>query len=247
MRFARLCALSALFAVPVIGVRLAAADDVPTSLVERPLSLEPSTMQPSFAATFNRANGENGEALVFGADYGVLHHLQIGAVVDVAVSPKSDFVRGLVNGQYQFLAFAAARVDIGAQRVGEDVGFAVGVGLPLRLKLAESLALISSRPNAYGAEDDILTLTTAGSTTTTFRIPVGILYQLDKHLSFAVRSGFASRDSAQFIPLGLDFTVSVSRLDFGATFDLPGQIAPDMAPGYFDALTLRAFAQFRLW
>ena len=244
--------ISALLACTLIAAP-AAADDVPSSIVDRSLSLEPSTMQPSIGATFTHSGAavdpapSNFEALEFGADYGVVHHLQVGAVVDVTVSPSSEFTRGLVNGQYQFLAFAAIRLDLGAARFGNgDLGFAFGVGLPLRLKLSEQFALISSRPYAYGADDDLFSVQTGSGTITQYRIPIGILYQLDKHVSFAGRSGFRSQDSAQFIPFGADFTVSVSRLDFGVTFDLAGQIAPDAGPGFFDLITLRAFAQLRM-
>lgn len=239
---------------PLLAVAPAAADDTSTSIVDRPLSLDPQTLQPSAAAALVHDSAavdpapSNSEALEFGVDYGVLHHLQVGAVVDVTVSPSSEFTRGLVSGQYQLLAFAAFRLDLGAQRVDNgDLDFAFGVGLPVRLKLTDTVALISSRPYAYGAEDDLFSVRAgSGSTISELRLPVGVLYQLDKHVALAGRTGFRSQGSARFIPLGADFIVSVSRLDVGVTFDLAGQIAPDNGRGFFDVLALRGFAQVRL-
>lgn len=42
-------------------------------------------------------------------------------------------------------------------------------------------------------------------------------------------------------------TASVSRLDVGVTFDLAGQVSLQSGPGYFDRLTVRGFAQVRIW
>jgi hypothetical protein len=234
-----------------------AAADTPSAFIERPLSLDPSVMQTSAAAMLvhNSAaaagTSSNTEALEFGADYGVLHHLQVGAVLDLQVSPSTDFARGLVSGQYQFLMFAALRLDIGAERVAGNLDFAFGAGLPLRLKLTDTIALISGRPYAYGAEDDLFSVHAgSGATITELRVPVGILYQLDQHVALVGRSGIrnqsSGQDSATFIPLGADFTVTVSHLDLGVTFDIAGQVSPS-ASGYFDLLSVRGFAQLRLW
>jgi hypothetical protein len=238
----------------LIVVPLAAADDYPTAFIDRPLSLDASVMQPSFGAALLHSSAgptsSTSEALEFGADYGVRHHLQVGAVLDLQVSPSTDFARGLVSGQYQFLTFAALRLDIGAERIAGNLDFAFGAGLPLRLKLTDAIALISSRPYAYGAEDDVFSVRAgSGDTLTDLRAPLGILYQLDQHVAIVGRSGFRSLSSgitAYFVPLGADFTVTVSHLDFGVMFDLAGQVSPS-GSGYFDLVTLRAFAQLRLW
>lgn len=243
----------ALLACTLAAVPLAAADDYSTVLIDRPLTLPPQMLQLEAGASLTHFGNavdpapSNTEALQFAADYGILHHLQAGAVVDVQVSPSSDFVRGLLGGQYQLLAFAALRVDLGAQRVGGDLDFAFGVGAPVHLKLTDTLALISSRPYAYGAEDDLFSFR-AGSngSISEFRLPVGILYQLHPNVALVGRSGFRSQDSATFVPFGVDATVSVSRLDVGVTLDLAGQVSPSNGPGYFDLLTVRGFAQVRL-
>jgi hypothetical protein len=243
----------ALLACTLVAVPPAAADDDSTVLIDRPLTLPPQTLQLEAGAALTHFGAavapapSNTEALQFAADYGILHHLQAGAVVDVQVSPSSDFARGLLSGQYQLLAFAAVRIDLGAQRVGGDIDFAFGVGLPLHLKLTDTLALVSSRPYAYGAEDDLFSFR-AGSngSISELRLPVGILYQVHPNVALVGRTGIRSQDSATFVPLGVDATVSVSRLDFGVTLDLAGQVSPSSGPGYFDLLTVRGFAQVRI-
>jgi hypothetical protein len=243
----------ALLACTLVAVPPAAADEDSTVLIDRPLTLPPQTLQLEAGASLTHFGAavapapSNTEALQFAADYGILHHLQAGAVVDVQVSPSSDFARGLLGGQYQLLAFAAVRIDLGAQRVGGDIDFAFGVGLPLHLKLTDTLALVSSRPYAYGAEDDLFSFR-AGSngSISELRLPVGILYQVHPNVALVGRTGIRSQDSATFVPLGVDATVSVSRLDFGVTLDLAGQVSPSSGPGYFDLLTVRGFAQVRI-
>jgi len=230
----------------------AAADDYSTVLIDRPLTLLPQALELEAAASLSHDGAavapapSNTEALQFAADYGILHHLQAGAVVDVRVSPASEFERGLVSGQYQLLAFAALRLDLGAQRVRGDIDFAFGVGVPLHLKLTDALALISSRPYAYGAEDDLFSVRAGHGSIAEYRLPVGILYQLHPNVALIGRTGIRSQDSATFVPFGFDATASVSRLDVGVTFDLAGQVSPSSGPGYFDLLTVRGFAQVRI-
>jgi hypothetical protein len=240
-------------ACTLLAVAPAAADDYSTVLLDRPLTLPPQTLQLEAAASLTHFGDvvdpapSNTEALQFAADYGILHHLQAGAVVDVRVSPSSEFERGLVSGQYQLLEFAAFRLDLGAERVGGNLNFAFGVGLPIHLKLTDAFALISSRPYAYGAEDDLFSFRAdSNRSVSELRLPVGILYQLHPSVALVGRTGFRSQDSATFVPFGVDATVSVSRLDFGVTFDLAGQVAPSGGPGYFDLLTVRGFAQVRI-
>lgn len=230
----------------------AAADDYSTVMIDRPLTLSPQMLQLEAAASLSHDGAavdpapSNTEALQFSADYGLLHHLQVGAVVDVTVSPSSKFARGLLSGQYQLLEFAALRLDLGAQHVGSGTDFAFGVGVPLHLKLTDAFALVSSRPYAYGAEDDLFSVRAgSGDSITEYRLPVGILYQATPYLAIVGRSGFASQGSVQFVPLGADATVSVSRLDFGVTLDLAGQVSGS-GPGYVDELTVRGFAQVRI-
>lgn len=240
-------------ACALLAVPPAAADDYSTVLIDRPLTLSPQMLQLEAGASLthfgNVAEGapSNTEALQFAADYGILHHLQAGAVVDVRVSPSSEFERGLVSGQYQLLEFAAFRLDLGAERIGGGLNFAFGVGLPIHLKLTDAVALISSRPYAYGAEDDLFSFRADSNRSISgFQLPVGVLYQLHPSVALVARTGIRSQDSATFVPFGLDATVSVSRLDFGVTFDLAGQVSPSEGPGYFDLLTVRGFAQVRI-
>ncbi len=244
----------ALLACMLLAASPAAADDDSTVLIDRPLTLPPQTLQLEAAASLTHDGAavapapSNTEALQFAADYGILHHLQAGAVVDVRVSPSSDFQRGLLGGQYQLLAFAALRLDLGAQRVDSgDLDFAFGVGVPLHLKLTDTLALVSSRPYAYGAEDDLFSVR-AGSngSISEFRLPAGILYQVNPYVALVGRTGIRNQGSAYFVPLGADATVSVSRLDVGVTLDLAGQVSPSNGSGYFDLLTVRGFAQVRI-
>src|SRR5262249_31861371 len=92
----------ALLACTLLAVPLAAADDCSTVLIDRPLTLQPQTLQLEAAGSLTHDArvdpSVNTEALQFAADYGILHHLQAGAVVDVQVSPSSQFARGLVSG-----------------------------------------------------------------------------------------------------------------------------------------------------
>ncbi|HEY6175763.1 MAG TPA: hypothetical protein VIX73_14990 [Kofleriaceae bacterium] len=237
----------------LVAAPLAMADDYPTAFIDRPLTLEPATLQPNAALSLLHNSAavdpapSNTEALELGADYGILHHLQAGAVVDIRLSPSSEFERTLVSGQYQLLAFAAVRVDLGVQRVANgDLDFAFGIGLPLHLKLTDTLAVISSRPYAYGAEDDLFSVR-AGSngSISEVRLPIGILYQLDKHVALVGRTGIRSQDSAYFIPLGADVMVTISRLDFGLSLELAGQVSPDSG-AFADLLGVRGFAQVRI-
>ena len=243
----------ALPACLLLAASPAAADDYSTVLIDRPLTLPPQMLQLEAGASLTHFGNapapapSNTEALQFAADYGILHHLQAGAVVDVQVSPSSEFARGLLSGQYQLLAFAAVRLDLGAQRVDSgDLDFAFGIGVPLHLKLTDTLALVSSRPYAYGAEDDLFSVRAGHVSVAEYRLPVGILYQLHPNVALVGRTGIRSQDSATFVPFGLDATVSVSRLDLGVTFDLAGQVSPSGGPGYFDLLTVRGFAQVRI-
>jgi hypothetical protein len=243
----------ALVASTFVAAPLAAADDYPTAYLDRPLTLEPGTLQPNAALSLVH-NGaamdpapSNIEALELGADYGILHHLQAGAVVDINLSP-SKFVRALASGQYQLLVFAALRVDIGAQRIDNgNLDFAFGIGLPLHLKLTDAFALISSRPYAYGAEDDVFSFR-AGSdgTISETRLPLGIMYQLNPHVAFVGRSGFRKQENAYFVPLGADALLTVSRLDVGISLDVAGQVSPSGGPGFADLLSVRGFAQVRI-
>jgi hypothetical protein len=167
-------------------------------------------------------------------------------VVDVQLSPSSEFSRALVSGQYQLLAFAAARVDLGVEHEAGNSQFVFGIGLPVRLKLTDTLALISSRPFAYGAGDDLFTFRAGDGSISEYRLPVGILYQVDSRVALSARTGFRRVESADFIPFGLDAVFSLSRLDVGVSFDLNGQISPDGSPGFFDVIAVRGFAQVRI-
>jgi len=244
---------AASLACTLLAAAPAAADDDSTVLLDRPLTLSPQTLQLEAAASLTHDGAavdpapSNTEALQFSADYGILHHLQAGAVVDVQVSPSSRFARGLLSGQYQLLAFAALRLDLGAQRIATgDLDFAFGLGVPLHLKLTDAIALVSSRPYAYGAEDDLFSFRAgSGDSITEYRLPVGMLFQIAPYFAVVGRSGFASQGSARFVPLGADATVSVSRLDFGVTLDLAGQVSGP-GPGFADELTVRGFAQVRI-
>ncbi|HTR55584.1 MAG TPA: hypothetical protein VMJ10_33130 [Kofleriaceae bacterium] len=234
----------------VLFAASASADGYPTAFINRPLTLDPSTPQLFGAAELARdfPASTNAEALELGLDYGVAHDLQVGAIVDVAVSPSTQFGRGLATGQYQLLEFAALRVDLGAQRVDNgDLYAAFGVGLPVKLKLTDKVAFVSGRPYAWGAEDDILFVRTdASSSVTDVHIPGGLLFQLDPHVAIAARSGFRAEGSAYYVPLGADAILTAGPLDIGVTVDLAGQIAPSNGSGYTDLLTVRGFVQLRL-
>ena len=248
----RLAPSLAFLATSAIAVPVALADDTPSAIIDRSLTLEPQTLQPNAAVFLNHNSAVTDPApstfdfLEVGADYGILHHLQAGAVVDIQLSPSSEFSRALVSGQYQLLAFAAARIDLGVEHQGDNSNFVFGIGLPVRLKLTDTLAFISNRPFAYGAEDDLFTFRAGNGQISEYRLPVGILYQIDSRVALSARTGFRRVESADFLPFGLDAVFSLSRLDVGLSFDLAGQISPDGSPGFFDVITVRGFAQVRI-
>lgn len=238
--------------VMVCAVSSAWADDYPTSMIERPLTLSPSMYQPEAAfvllhESLPMASSVNVDMLQFGLDVGIARHLQVGAFTNIETSPQSQLFNGLGSLQYQLLEFAAVRMDLGAQRVDSgDLYFAVGLGLPIKLKLTQMVAFISGRPYAYGAEDDIFQARLGGSNISEFRVPLGLLFQIGPHLSVAARSGYRHQGSAGYVPVGGDVVISYGPLDLGATVDVAGQIAPDNGSGYTDQITVRGFAQVRL-
>src|SRR5262249_55618260 len=87
--------------VLVMTAAPAAADDYPPAFIDRQLSLDPGMLQAaaSIGVLHNGAamdpTPSNVEALEIGGDYTLLKHLQVGGVVDIALSPSSDFERGL--------------------------------------------------------------------------------------------------------------------------------------------------------
>jgi hypothetical protein len=248
----RLASSLAFLVTSAVAAPAALADDTPSAIIDRSLTLDPQTLQPNAAVFLTHSSAvmdpdpATFDFLEIGADYGILHHLQAGAVVDVQLSPSSEFSRALVSGQYQLLAFAAARVDLGVEHEAGNSQFVFGIGLPVRLKLTDTLALISSRPFAYGAGDDLFTFRAGDGSISEYRLPVGILYQVDSRVALSARTGFRRVESADFIPFGLDAVFSLSRLDVGVSFDLNGQISPDGSPGFFDVIAVRGFAQVRI-
>src|SRR5437868_1383814 len=140
----RLASSLAFLATSAVAAPAALADDTPSAIIDRSLTLDPQTLQPNAAVSLTHSSAvmdpdpATFDFLEIGVDYGILHHLQAGAVVDVQLSPSSEFSRALVNGQYQLLAFAAARVDLGVEHEVGTTRFVFGLGLPLRLKLTDA-------------------------------------------------------------------------------------------------------------
>ncbi len=237
----------------LLAVSPALADDYPLRLIDRPLAIPDGSYEP-FAAfallSFPNATSpapSSVDMAQFALDIGVAPKVQVGAYTAIEVSPQTHLYTALASAQYQLVQFAAVRADLGLQKVdsGELYG-AVGIGLPVRLKLSETVALISSRPYAWSADDDIVQVRFRSDAISDFHFPVGLLVQLDPHFSFAVRSGYRYQGSAGFVPAGADAVGSFGPLDIGVTFDIAGQISPSNGNGYFDVLTTRAFAQLRL-
>ncbi|HEY1556481.1 MAG TPA: hypothetical protein VGF94_16715 [Kofleriaceae bacterium] len=245
--FARICVVVACL---VGSSGIAAADDYPIAVVDRPLTLPGGMLQAYAAGTlgYDSPTSTTLEGLELGGDYGIAPKLQAGAFVDLLVSPSSQLDRAFGTVQYQLLAFAALRIDLGAQRVGNgDTYAAFGVGLPLRLKLTDTVALISSRPWAWGEEDDIFQARTdASSWISEVHVPAGLLWQVAPRVALVARGGYTHQGSAGFVPLGVDAVLAVDRLDVGITFDVAGQIAPSNGTGYFDDVRGRLFLQLRL-
>jgi len=242
----------------LFGARLAAADDppeYPVPLIDRPLALNKGTFQAMAALDiFHLGNVPDGvsstaESLTFGGDYTLLRDLQVGAVASVQISPSSELSLLSASGQYAFFKFAAIRVDAGVTKDSQTHGL-FAAGLPIRLKLTDMVAFVSGRPYAWGVEDDILAAHVGNGTTTELHIPAGVMIELTPRISVTARTGFRTvsggGNTASFVPLGVDAIITTNRLDFGLMLDIAGQISPDMAPGYFDLLRFRVFAQLRI-
>jgi hypothetical protein len=235
-------------AVLVCAGSSAWADDYPNAIIDRPLTLSPSMYQPEAAFMLlhdSAPMGTDVDFLQFGLDIGVARHLQIGAFTNIETSPQSQLFSAMGSLQYQLLEFAAVRIDAGTERVGSDLYLAVGLGVPVKLKLTPVVAFISGRPYAYGAEDDIFQARIGSNNVSEFNLPAGLLFQLGPHFSVAARSGYRKVSSAGFVPVGGDIVISYGPLDLGGTVDVAGQISPSGA-GYTDQILVRGFAQLRL-
>ena len=230
-----------------------ADDDYPLELIDRPMALPDGAFQPfaSFQllyfpnATSPAPKTVKATQLAF--DTVVAPKVQVGAYTQIEVGPETQFLTGLASVQYKLLSFIAARVDAGVQRVDNgDIYGAVGIGLPTRFKISDKIAIISSRPYAWGAEDDLVQIRFGGSTISDFHLPLGVMFQLSPNYNFALRSGYRHQGGADYAPAGADFTASFSRLDLGVTVDLAGQVGPANGTGYFDIVTSRIWAQLRI-
>jgi len=82
--------------------------------------------------------------------------------------------------------------------------------------------------------------------TTEFNLPLGLLFQFTPRVSATLHSGFRERDSASFVPFGVDVMLETGHIDLGAMFDVGGQFRPDGGPGYFDEFRFRVFTQIRV-
>src|ERR1041384_7674340 len=100
----RLASSLAFLVASAVAVPVALADDTPSAIIDGSLPCEPQTVQPNAAVFLSHSSAVMDPApatfdfLEIGADYGILHHLQAGAVVDIQLSPSSEFGRALVSG-----------------------------------------------------------------------------------------------------------------------------------------------------
>lgn len=236
------------------SAHLALADDevapeYPVALIDRPLALNPSTFQLTGSFDIRHVSvgdvSANATALNISGDYSPLRHVQLGASVGIQLSPDADFGYAIATGQYEFFKFAAIRVDIGVSNASDVQAF-VGAGLPIRLKLTNLVAFVSSRPYAWNFEDDIVSARLGNGSNTEFNLPLGLLFQFTPRVSATLHSGFRERDSASFVPFGIDLMLETGHIDLGAMFDVDGQFRPDDGPGYFDAFRFRLFAMIRV-
>ena len=247
--------LALLLLLAAAGLAYADDDAYPLKLIDRPLTLPDGSFQPFAAFQFIHDSNPsaNAEAMQLALDVEVAPKVQVGAFTWIEVGPDTKFLTGLASIEYKLLNFAAVRADLGVARVESDSIYgSIGLGLPVRLKMSDTVAIISGRPYAWGAEDDIVQIRFGsasmgvGSTISDFHFPIGLLFQLSPNYSVAVRSGYRNQGSAGYVPAGADATASFSRLDVGVTLDVAGQISPSNGTGYFDIFTARLWAQLRL-
>src|SRR5712692_9588929 len=136
-------------------------------LIDRPLTLPRGT----FAATVdlpytNRAGGaigtrgnSTGEALAFGADYGVSDRFQLGLAAAFPIQPGAGFGSLLQSGELALDEKTALRLDVGYERIGVNGApanqsgphssrYFGGLGAPAKIALTPALAFVSGRAGA---------------------------------------------------------------------------------------------------
>jgi hypothetical protein len=239
----------------------------PDSFVSRPMTLPEGMVQADSTLAISNydtgfARSDTGTNMNLGVDVGLHPRLQAGMLLSLPLTPEGGFGMMVGDLQYALAPFANLRFDVGASRLLADVpamgnmtvtqsttGFVWGVGVPMKWRLSDRVAVISGRTTAssFGtaskangylvASDDIITMTsgsfTSGnatftSTLWTFGLPVGILTQVHERIGLAVRTGFRvlrgdvlENDTA--IPFAFDLMTHVARpVDVGFTFELPG-------------------------
>jgi len=240
----------------------------PNSYVLRPLMLPEGMAQADSSLAISNyrtltATTNTGTNMNLGFDMGLVPRLQTGLLLSLPLTPDGGFGMLVGNAQYALAPFANLRFDVGASRLSQQMaamgnttrtesttGFVWGVGLPMKWRLSDSVAVttgrstasafgVASKVNGYlTTSDDIITMSSGSftdmngnsfsSTMWTFGLPVGMLAQVHDRIGLGLRTGFrllrgdgVADDTA--IPMAFDLMTRVARpLDLGFTFELPG-------------------------
>jgi hypothetical protein len=236
--------------------------DYPDWYVLRSLLLPQGMVQADSTLAISSIPSQTGASMNLGVDVGLHPTLQAGMLMSLPLTPDGGFGMLVGNLQYGVAPFMNLRFDLGAARLSQDMpapggglrtetvtGFVWGLGLPMKWRVGERVALTTGRTtaSAFGSasswngylmtSDDIVTMTSGSfrtmnggdfnSTIWTFGLPVGVLVQPHDLIGLGLRTGFrllrgdVAADTA--IPLAFDLMAHVARpVDLGFTFELPG-------------------------
>jgi hypothetical protein len=145
---------------------IARAEPLPTSLVERPLTLPRAMIQPTLEGNLSNSLryydpdlNHLGGSLGFGVDIGISSRIQAGFFFTLPLSPIANLGQVVANLQASLVRnLFNLRVDLGVQRLSQRSPFGnnhsdwlvLGIGLPLRLKLHSMVALVAGSTTARG-------------------------------------------------------------------------------------------------
>jgi hypothetical protein len=218
---------------------------------------------------------QQGESIGFGLDLGVAKRLQLGAFFAFPLNPVADFGGFVFDLQANLNRAVNFRFDLGTERISfgsnfHSDTFVFGLGLPIKAKLGRYVAFISGNTQARGfgkpvllafgkggiwggavsQTNDVIAVQAAPSSGGTavgvsVHLPIGLLIQPHRAVSFAVRTGYrfnystatggsgtSSSVTTHSVPLAFELTFTLFRIfDLGFVATLYGFVAGTSATG----------------